>query len=299
MTDYERSSFRPLTKLNTIIRPHSPYSEACGPILKEGTVAARIQALHNAQNSQAPRNTEIFSRLQSHSNKVTSPSPGSIGKGDDNHSTYGRRKSLTFAPPASRNASVAGQYYVPPTRYTPQSGVLPGSGAGTSVERVGNKFVLVRAKTLPQHDIPSPWAALPPRLADPEESDGLSPGTKPEERYRVVVPESVEASTEHREVLKKDSVADVLGVMIDKAIYEHDSAIEWSSDGSNPDTHEYRHEALSKQNSSSGSSTPLGSPVRGSTSPDNRSIAATKYSSTSSGSDLSKRDNITAEQLRR
>lgn len=295
MTDYKRNSFSPVSRPETIVRAHSPYSEATGPILRDGTVAARIRAFHSIQipNAHAPPNKGSSPRVQLRSNKVTSPTTGGIKIGDDNRSGYGRRKSLCFAPPASRNASVAGQNYLSPTRSMLQSSVLPGSGVGTRVERVWNQFAVVGAKTASQHDVPSPRAVLPPKQAGPEESPGLSPGTKPAGERVLAESKTVnidEASTEHTEVLKGKSIAEELGVMIDKAIDDHNSSqTEWSSDSPNSETHDHQGLANSKQKPSSCSSTPPVAPVRSHTSPDDRSIAATKYRSTSSGSDHSQR----------
>jgi hypothetical protein len=46
MTDRRRVSSKPS---EPVVRYHSPYCEATGPIVQEGTVKARIQALQNAQ----------------------------------------------------------------------------------------------------------------------------------------------------------------------------------------------------------------------------------------------------------
>ncbi|MCJ1483240.1 hypothetical protein MMC06_003407 [Schaereria dolodes] len=123
MTDlrgkFSNGAYRASPRRDSVVRLHSPYSEVVGPIVRPGLVSERVLALqaaydrlestlsptpsHSSVSQVSKRGTPTRPPLQSSAAHSSSTNTSADhDRLNDSTYGYGRRKTLIFAPPASR-----------------------------------------------------------------------------------------------------------------------------------------------------------------------------------------------------
>jgi len=219
---------------NTFTRDHSPFSDVAGATRKQGTVAARIQALNNAFTANTPSQQSL--KLRPSIARLGSAA-SSASREEHTRSGFGRRNTASFAAPAERasrnekqlHKAMADAVARTPNPHAQVPMLLAGVGGGLRFERGMQGLVPVGAKSRVQVDAASPWAYLVNKESKPATTN-VGEMVKPDQNVvaRITaLKKPAEPVAEQKQRTKSiEEELDEITEMIDQALKDHRRSVD-------------------------------------------------------------------------
>ncbi|MCJ1254683.1 hypothetical protein MMC24_002498 [Lignoscripta atroalba] len=243
MTDPRGGATKP--KPESIVRLHSPYCEVTGPIVQPGLVSARILALQSAHDRPEtpllPRLTQDhcpptkLSLKRKHPKRPLLSNPlafasdtsiyGGLDRPEESVSGYGRRKTLSFGPPAGRTTSSVplnkrGMAQIMASPFGGQPRTLTGDGRESQWRIAARSDEAGKAGVRLEEE---PWIVEPVPIRQPMISRVASIANQLEGRTSNAGIHAVQQALGTRDpsVMLRKSIAEELCEMIDRALVKH------------------------------------------------------------------------------